>query len=79
MSFEFKTPILRKTTEALSAVLDSISDGSVDRDAAKLVIGVSNAASKSVKSEIDARLAAQKIAALEAKMINQVKHEAIAA
>lgn len=66
-----RTPELNAAMNAVMRVIDDADKGVADAQQAKLVIGASNTACRIVKSDIDRRTAGIKLAALEAKQIEQ--------
>jgi hypothetical protein len=66
-----KTPELSAAMSAVMRVIDDADKGVADASQAKLVIGASNTACRIVKSDIDRRTSGIKLAALEAKQIEQ--------
>lgn len=72
-TFEVQTPALRKAMESAVDVIDGCSDGSLENDRARNMIAASNSITRAVGQELQVRLAAPRLAAIEAKQVEQSK------
>lgn len=71
-TFEVTTPALKTCVEASLAVINGRRDGSMERDEARDVIGAVNATTRAVGQELQVRLAMPRLAAIEAKVVEQI-------
>lgn len=79
MSYEIRTPIISESVEAARVAIAGIQDGSLEPRNAAIVISGARALQSAVATDIKARLAAPRIAAQEAKLIDQEQRQQIAA
>lgn len=71
MIYEIKTPLIMESVEAARAAIEGIQDGSLEPRHASILISGARSFQSAVSTDIKARMAAPKIAAQEAKLIDQ--------
>lgn len=77
MLFEVKTPALKQSVDAALAVISGLQDGTLEPKTAAGIVSAARTVQSGVKTEITARLSAPKIAAMEAKIVEQSKQKQI--
>lgn len=78
-TFEITTPALKTATEAALAVIAGRQNGTMEKDEARDVIAGVNAVTRGVGQELQVRLAMPKLAAVEAKLIENAAKQIEAA
>ena len=68
-TYEITTPLIAKSVEAARAAIAGIQDGSLEPRHAAILISGARAFQNAVSTDIKARIAAPKISAQEAKLI----------
>lgn len=76
--YEVKTPLLCESVEAARAVIRGVQTGEMEAAAAMRVLSGARVLQTAVSTDIKARLAAPKIAAQEARLIEQSEQQQIA-
>lgn len=79
MSYEIRTPLLIESVEAARAVITGVQTGQMEAATATRVLSGARVLQTAVSTDIKARLAAPKIAAQEAKLIEQAEQQKLAA
>jgi hypothetical protein len=75
MSNELRNQRLKQVSDALLSTIKGVGDGSVDREDARTITGLANAATAVEAQDLKGRLAAGKLAAIEAKLIDATAKE----
>jgi hypothetical protein len=78
MSYEIKTPLLIESVEAARAVITGVQNGEMEPATAMRILSGARVLQSAVAADIKARLAAPKIAAQEAKLIDAAAPDRIA-
>ena len=69
MTYEVKTPLLMESVEAARAVISGVQTGAMEAGIATRVLSGARVLQSAVSTDIKARLAAPRIAAQEAKLV----------
>lgn len=77
--FEITTPSLIEANEAFRKVIDGRQSGAMESDEARDIVAAGNGVVRTIGQELKVRLAMPKIAALEARMIEEPAAGRIAA
>lgn len=70
-TFEIQTPALQEASDALRNVIAGRQNNTMEREEARDIVAASNGVVRTVGQELKVRLAMPKIAAAEAKLIEQ--------
>jgi hypothetical protein len=76
MTYEIRTPIVSESVEAARAAIAGIQSGALEPRHAAIMISGARALQSAVATDIKARIAAPKIAAQEALLIEQAHEQA---
>lgn len=79
MSYEVKTPVLIEAIDVARHIVKGIKDGSLEIKEANALNGAARQMTAAVSADVRARLAAPKIHAHEARLVEQSKQQQIAA
>lgn len=79
MSYEVKTPLLCESVEAARAVIRGVQTGEMEAATATRVLSGARVLQTAVSTDIKARIAAPRIAAQEARMIEQAEQQTLPA
>lgn len=75
MSYEVRTPLLVESVEAARAVIAGVQTGEMEAQTATRVLSGARVLQSAVSTDIKARLAAPKIAAQEARLIEHAEQQ----
>lgn len=78
MTYEIKTPLVAESVVAVRAAITGIQDGSLEPRHAGILVNGAKALQSAVSTDIKARMAAPKIAANEAKLLENEQQRRIA-
>lgn len=71
MTFQIKTPLLQRSVDLIESAMAGIQDGSVEGRTAGLMISGARGLQSAVAGDIKVRIAAPRILAQEAKLVEQ--------
>lgn len=77
MTYAVSTPLLLESVDAARSVIDGVQSGAMEAMTATRVLAAARVLQTAVSTDIRARLAAPKIAAQEAKLIEQEERAAL--